>query len=380
VVPIRNQFYVLLNRRYQPRFLWPTYVGAETGERPEFFRPLRSRWFKAPSPRLGVPYEDLVGVDVSSSQTQIIASFVGIEALERDASERSFKTLMAEEAWRRHEDSKDEFHLAVPARGDAVEPYAGAHDARLEQLCKTLWMQICYGSTELESVRHQHQHPLTYGPGWTVTNASRFKRGLFERYRGVDQFLRACLEICHIASRRDPCAAVSLTDPLDRIEFRWNPIEREKREHRHGPHKLEVKLPPAYKPGCTRYPVDEAALRRRLAPCVIHMLDAYFSSLVMTELSRRGVRDLVGIHDCWLVPAHMGTERGIERATDLIAAARDTAAEAWYRGLGPVFESMRGYLDDEGSRFRGWISGVHANWEKRAQEGYRPAFRTKLEV
>lgn len=90
--PIRCGFLRIINRRYQPLHFWPTYVSArELGREDEEEQSysaaeeeqtsFRKRWFRARCLNSDKPCA-LVGQDVSSSQTQILAVLLGIEKLE----------------------------------------------------------------------------------------------------------------------------------------------------------------------------------------------------------------------------------------------------------------------------------------------------------
>jgi hypothetical protein len=51
ILPIRSRFYMIINRRYQPRNMWPTYVGDwSTGDDTSGEQAYRKRWFKARHP------------------------------------------------------------------------------------------------------------------------------------------------------------------------------------------------------------------------------------------------------------------------------------------------------------------------------------------
>jgi hypothetical protein len=127
------------------------------------------------------------------------------------------------------------------------------------------------------------------------------------------------------------------------------------------------------------YPVDRAELRRRIAPCLVHMLDAYFASLVIEQLAARGVRDFVSIHDGWLVPEYIrdlrrdgGWLRGMTVLDDCLAAA----GREWLQGLGVVYGRLGHYLANDtsyGEAVRGW----EARWRARLDAGRWPTFAAK---
>ena len=130
------------------------------------------------------------------------------------------------------------------------------------------------------------------------------------------------------------------------------------------------------------YEVDNDGLEKLAAPCLVHLLDAYYSSLVMAELVSRGVDCFVGIHDCWLVP---------KSRIEVLKEAMYQAARAWYRGLGPVYEGLLRHLKTDAVNGRGRqtkeeretraandaVSAAHRKWKERMNERWCPRFRAK---
>jgi hypothetical protein len=311
---IGSEFYRTVNRRYQPMHMWPTYVsnkerkvGQPSGEDeddeddvdvspaedgPE--KSYRKKWFKARHPKTREPCA-LVGIDVSSSQTQIVATFLSSATLEQDTMETkksvAFKETLAQIAYAKHQDPNDDFVLRTKKTlkwpNPASTDYSGPNDPQLQNLCKGLWMTISYGGT----IRGVVRDPVTYGLAWTTENASRFLQTINERYPSMKAFLSACRYIAD--SVVDPKAGFVFEDPFDQSVIRWNPVARKDRYVDVGDGKVALSLPR----GCTNvhgtfekdaeYPVDGGALRRMLAPCLVHTLDAYYSSLVMERLAAR---------------------------------------------------------------------------------------------
>ena len=385
LIPIYNRFYRVLNGRYQARYFWPSFVGpkAENHENPDVWKPFRSNWFKAPPADETRNYEELIGLDISSSQTQIMAVFLSIEELEMVSSSNSFKGVMAQIAWDRHYDPGDEFKLSMlpPGRDPGGIPnYEGPQDRRLQQLCKTLWMQLCYGSNASTVQGQQEAHMKNYGRGWTAKHASRFAKELFKKYPDVKMYLEACRKVAARAHRKSRSDGVRVTDPLDQKTLQWNPILLEIKRCRHGSNdEVRIHLPPAYRPGRDRYPVDKDELARRIAPCLIHLLDAFYSSLVMQRLWRSGVRNFLAIHDCWLVPERVKRGRKIQSGEEVLSRALQSAAVEWYRGLDCVYRSLRYYLD--GDKVYGpWIRRIHRKWKTRVKSRYTPVFHWKKEA
>ena len=130
-----------------------------------------------------------------------------------------------------------------------------------------------------------------------------------------------------------------------------------------------------------------------LAPCLVHMLDAYFSSLVMAKLHETGVRDFVGIHDCWLV------SKGIRIGDEVIDGDVSAHSPRLQRTLldlgflpaafvpgmvfhqtarwdGPVYESLTRYLKDH-PKWGTFVRAIRAQWERRVGVEPLPTFASR---
>jgi hypothetical protein len=219
VVTVRSAFYKVLNRRFQNAHFFPMAVSdrsdqglpamlnwSELGEEDiPLFWPMtnfaRSKWFSFPAPNGGsVP---MVAVDVSSSQAQMTAAFLGLP-------EPELKLRRAARAW----DAR---------RGLLRDGYTGADDSRLIEAIKNLLMRLGYGSYVHNVVREQSWEPESYGPGWTSSlDVAHFLETL-PGFKETQHFLRACQWIGRHADRY---TGLALVDPLDQTEFRWNPIQR----------------------------------------------------------------------------------------------------------------------------------------------------------
>lgn len=386
---IRSGFIRLINRRYQPTHIWPPSVSSRSLDE-KWYMPMRQRWFSLDliRPHLDPRHREyrtwkLVGVDVSSSQTQILAVLLGLEKLHTHASssEKPFKKYLAELAWRKNKDPNDPFTL----RGG----YEGATDERLIELVKWLWMRALYGSPVWQVVQDQREEPSVYGPGWTAKNAMRFLTSL-PWYEDVGHFLNACRRLVKHACQDDPYRGVVFTDPFDGAEVRWNPVQRAEVPLPSAGQKLFLSLPgkevgPAGGPTVFRpavanakgdYPVDRRELGKMVAPCLIHTLDAFFSSLVLERLIAGGVQDVVGIHDAWyLLVGHEEEGSALTRLDDAIRGA----SEEWLKGLKPVYDLLAAYLGTDreyGPLIRKW----QAQWENRVRDGRWPQFATSVHV
>jgi len=455
---------------------WPTYVSSrnvnpEDEEEPTTYcsseeeqGSFRNRWFKAHHPTTGKPC-DLLGRDISSSQTQIIAALFGIEELEKltmGDDGKSFKVLLAEWAWWKHLDPNDDFCLNKGS--NVARDYEGSSDQRLQTLCKELWMRTSYGGKLQRIIEDQERDPNTFGPGWTRENAKRFLRYLYERFPKVKRFLKACRRIGGLAYQQDPYAGVYFTDPSDKVVVRWNPVARVDDKDGNRGYKVILSLPGKAKvvmeagkllfnvgnkqtvgqivteleigtiPGELRtmfsnngfslstgasvvqleasawliisdrhrfiiryedgtlnthdgkkrgkpeefapnddgkYPVDSGRLKRMIAPCLIQMLDAYYSTLVMEKLAKRGVTDFVGIHDCWLVPEKVCVNGKICDGDDVLHTVMNEAAGEWYEGLGSIYEDLLRGLEP-GQKFVRFMQAAKKKWQKRVKQGHKP--------
>ena len=179
--------------------IWFGYADPDI-EGPE--KTYRKRWFRARKIGKEKPRR-LVGYDVSASQTQIVATFMGIEAKMTMASSTqiAFKEELARWAYEAHcvtqknkansiELSKREkrqplaeFELRIDLwKASEQSNYLGYMDPRLQNLCKTMWMAASYGGSVDNVVRDQRNDEESYGPGWTAKNAGRFLRHLNRRF------------------------------------------------------------------------------------------------------------------------------------------------------------------------------------------------------
>ena len=156
------------------------------------------------------------------------------------------------------------------------------------------------------------------------------------------------------------------------------------------------------------YAIDREALRKRLAPCLVHMLDAAYSAFVLERLEECNVRDCVALHDCWYVPvgidfdpAMIAKERAEAEAANRAAALagsswrvrsigknRPSSAETalrvamlvagrdWLLSLGPFYSRLIHYLGDD----RDYGQDVHRwrnQWQARVDAERWPVFAAK---
>jgi len=409
---IHSGFRRLVTRRYQPIHFWPTYVTSkdrverrytENGESasPSEMRleSYRSRWFKAKDPGTGAPCP-LVGFDISSSQMQIIAVFMADEKLEKvtmSLDGHSFKQKMAKWVWDLHHSGELELRSGTGAiKSYHMEPL----DERLQELVKELLMRVSYGSTSKRVERDQRLHPKTYGPGWETGSAERFVAAFDKRYPGPAKFREICTKIATTSFAKDRYRGIEFLDPFDGAPVRWNPVARDddypvgsggdglrisvprglpRRAAKQRKKQSSSGLPKKQGLFAGDFEIDRQELEKMAAPCLVHALDSYYSSLVMRRLVSCGVQCFVGIHDCWLVP---------QSQIEILKDALEWAADNWYAGLEPVYEALLLCLepsesicaDNEAHGDSEAYDKVHAAyqaWKRRMSSGWRPRFRAK---
>jgi hypothetical protein len=378
---IHSSFRRLINRRYHPLQFWPSNVTSKNrGQDDEdddidapsesSLESYRSRWFKGKDPQTGKPCQ-LAGFDISSSQMQIIAVFMVDDKLEsvcmNPLGQPSFKESMATWAWKMHEDGE----LVLRAGTDKVKSYdSTGRDERLQELVKELLMRVSYGSTWLTVENDQRRHPKTYGPGWERGSAGKFVKAFNEQYPGPAEFRDICAKAARTSYRKNKYQGFEFVDPYDDAKVRWNPVARDDDYLvRSGGDGLRISVPRGLPRRRAHYEIDIDELEKMTAPCVVHALDAYYSSLVMSQLVSRGVQCFVGIHDCWLVP---------KSQTGILSEAMDRAAVEWYSGLEPIYKALLDHLKTgkrspdprgkkEGEAYKK-VADAYEKWKKRVSE------------
>jgi hypothetical protein len=187
---IRSRFFRAANRRFHASNFWPENVpgvfrdrwfgvltdgpedeDAKSGATPNDAH--ISRLFNGPSdlwlPRLArgpVPGR-FINRDISSSQTQILAVFLGLPELEELATSMKFKNWLAQEVWTLHKSTSG---------GLLADGYSGSDDPRLVEFIKAHWMRVMYGSELQRIIRNLGMEPTTYGPGWRTSRGLWAKR------------------------------------------------------------------------------------------------------------------------------------------------------------------------------------------------------------
>jgi len=393
LLEIRSGMTKGVNRRYVPRHFWPLEVtGKDEASSSEFSGGFveghgwvdveiverasrRGRWFRAAaisSARDRERYEEayvagpitwdeqpLVGFDVSASQVQILSVLLGMDDLEAQVTRRSHKEILAEVLWTRAQDGPDPFVLPTePA------PFDGPDDPKLRNAGKMAVMTRLYGSEPREIAHKLRAAPTDFGPG--LGDADNVQR-LFDS-AGLNEvlnyFLPACRAIAERLCRERPYQGFVFNDPYDRARVRWNPVRLAPRAVTTSSTKIYVNLPVGKPDAAGDYPVDKEKLGRAILPCLVHTLDAAFAGFVVEGLRARGVKDVVSVHDCWMVAAE---------AEPLLRDAILEAGEPWLRSLGPVYDALCQAIGDDpvfGPKVKGWRN----QWKRRVKNKKWPKF------
>jgi hypothetical protein len=399
-VVIRSRFFRAINRRFHAADFWPEHVPDK----------LRERWFGAVEDinarglvvdeetdqlvEVGRDYPNqFVDRDITSSQTQIVSVFLNepdLEALACDPK-KPFKRWLAEQLW------------ALDEREQVLAPggYKSANDEYLVAFIKELWMRRNCGGKFGQTVRDlaRPENRSTYGPGWNadvfraggVKQAEhywrRFLASLPEWERRISRFLEACQ---YLGREADWDHGIRFDDPLDGAEIQWNPIRRAMDRVPTGKRHIEV-----LRPGITtrrrdaegrvkrkffwRDPyVDAAKLGNRVAPCVVHALDAYFNALVLEGLHAEGETNVIAVHDSWFVPEihpeiHLDRHRDqFTSGAELVEYCIEQAGKEWLEGIGSVY----GWFMDatRGTPYRRFARELRRAWCKRVTERRWPKF------
>lgn len=334
---------------------------------------------------------------------QIIAVFMADEELEKATMSlegHSFKEKMAKWAWDLYQSGE----VGLRPGSGAIEAYHPEPlDHRLQELVKELLMRVSYGSKWRSVDRDQRLHPKTYGPGWETGSAEKFVIAFNKRYPGPAEFREICIKIAGTSSVKDRYRGIEFIDPFDASPVRWNPVARDNDYPvGSGGDGLRISVPRGFprRANCKSkgrktqprggfpkkegqyagdYEIDKQELKKMAAPCLVHALDSYYSSLVMSRLVSYGVPCFVGIHDCWLVP---------ESQVDILRDTMEGAADDWYSGLQPVYEALLLHLEpsqgkdvdternDDLQPYDKVLAAYQA-WKQRMILGWRPRFKAK---
>jgi hypothetical protein len=269
-----------------------------------------------------------------------------------------------------------------------------------------------YGGGLAKIVRSVNGNPSEFGSGWPdvagwkgfLTKARAYNESVAMLMRMRDEFWGATRALVKVAEARSPYAGVSFLDPLDGELVRWHAPITERKELPHEGHPLLAVVPVGEPNAEGEYPVNydgrlvtskkikmgkrgkplkprtrrvdqKHSVGNLLAPGIVHTLDAAFAGHVVLRLHELGVRDVVAINDCFLVPSD---------ALPLLDIALDEAGAPWFEELAPVYELFIDHLGDDlvyEPKVREW----RARWADRREaiqlgKAKAPRFRFKDET
>jgi len=408
---IRSRFFRGSNRRYHASNFWPENAPKD----------FRHRWFsvavRVPEQQLvergDGPYEpDEYGTikahmtrgryierDIATSQIQILAVFLGIDELERLAKSENptLKEWLADRLWTQH--------LATPG-GLLADGYSWPGDDRLIAFAKKHLMHF-YGADLSKLIRQCGSNIEQYGPGWRTSRGlwakPRIKAGtktVVEVKSGVGEAVERAtdffltlpawnstlgifLAACRTLAEKKQTTGVLFHDPLDGAEVRWNHARRG--TDKIGHENIEIR-PWGCNPKNGAFQslpagtIDLTALRNFVAPCLTHMLDAYFSSLVLKNLQAARVTNVVALHDAWLVPETLpvrGEATAVLAGNSVLKRAIEDAGEPWLIGLHGIYDQLVSDLGDDPT-FGQFVHDIGESWRKRVAAGDRwPKFLSR---
>jgi hypothetical protein len=339
----------------------------------------------------------LYGRDDSGSMYGLIAALLGWREAEDFLLTHDFKGVFV--------DGIDE----AIVRGDL--PAVDATPGQKKKVASKL-APHSYGGGLAKIVRNVSSNPIEFGSGWPdvdgwksfLTKARAYNEAVAMLMRMRDEFWEVTRALVKVAEARSPYAGVSFRDPLDGALVRWHAPITERKELSHEGHPLLAVVPVGESNAEGEYPVNYDGrlmtskkikigkkgkpLKARtlrvdqthcvgnlLAPGIVHTLDAAFAGHVVMRLHALGVRDVVAINDCFLVPSD---------AYPLLDIALAEAGAPWFEGLAPIYDLFADYLGGDathGATVQAW----RAHWAAR-REGIRlgtqvpPVFRFKDET
>jgi hypothetical protein len=348
------------------------------------------------------PRRPLIGFDASSSMYHLTAVALGWKDAERLLEKHDFKTLMA--------GAVDEL-----AKAGMIDQPAATPKQRRNAMGALA--PYSYGAGLAGILRKLRGDPAKYGIGW---GDSKNLQTLLDEGRKINEaiavvvhmrqeYLGAARALATAAEARSAYDGLTVYDPFDGVAARWHrPITQEK-ILRNGAVSLMTRVPVGEPNADGFYPANyngrEVSQRRRgkdgkwhdvigkggkpktrridtkgsvsnlVVPGLIHALDASYAGHIVLALRARGVRDVVIVNDCFLVPSD---------ARPLLTFALEDAARPWLEGLGPFYRTFEEYLADD----RTWAPVVRrwrVSWEGRVDGCRRgtapwPTFRFKDET
>jgi hypothetical protein len=180
----------------------------------------------------------------------------------------------------------------------------------------------------------------------------------------VEKYLEYTREVAYAV---DPMKGFTFTDPFDGSEVVWHPIVAKEKYVKSDRVQIATYIP------ANGGRVNRKKLSQQIAPMLIHALDSAFSGLVVEGLHRRGVKDIVALFDCWLIPSHFLSE--YKGNPYLFADVIKEASAAWLPMLGPIYDALLEYKGAVSEPE--WMESLKEAWHTRVKERRWPLFRTK---
>jgi hypothetical protein len=396
---IKTAYSKTRNRRFQPQTFWPTEVSSEEDTERTLVSPAREggevtvdedgrrrqrasspamyakhsprgRWFDTHASGLDIEHDDwewqddfagdrrpLVGVDASSSMYQIVAVALGWSDIEQMLRDTNLKDAIVKAMG------------TLAARGKFALPAATKEQLRAGAGAIT---NVSYGAGLGSILKTLRSDPAKYGTRWgtkksledLLDDGAKLNEAIAVVQKMRDEYLTVARAVADAAHDRDPVGGVAFRDPFDGTQARWHAPLWGTKVLPHGAVPLLIKTPilnakgvceanyfgtaPAPK-GVRLTRPWEGTIKNLIAPALIHALDASFASHVVLKLHDvERVKDIVIVHDCFLVPSD---------AEPALHAALRAAAEPWFRGLGPFYAVFEDYLGDHpvhGPTIQGW--------------------------
>jgi hypothetical protein len=351
MVTIKTQMRQSINRRWNATSFWPEHAAGSDSEQsveypetrygddpddvdgPLTVKTLaRGRLFSVAT-RNGrwEKIEKLAGVDVASSQWQILAILLGDSKLESKLQTRSAHEIAAAEVWPNDPDGAARAKpILVPGGYGSVPP------------------EIAKNTGEgVEDVRAVLD---TMG-----AHAERFRRYCRKLAWAVDEY-----------------RGFEFTDPFDGSPVVWHPIRRKQDSVDSDKVQLRTYVPIGKLNADGQAPVNRHKLQQQIAPMLVHALDSAFSGHVVEALHKVGVQNIVALFDCWLV-----AESDLGKLTQ---AVKD-AGKPWLESLGSIYDALLSYTVKPKKDMQ-WMEGLALNWLKRVRASERgeipwPTFPTK---
>ncbi len=351
-VKIRTQMRQAINRRWHATSFWLEHVGGDRAENEarerhvayteegqidediEIVTMPRGRLFRPGTPVSRQLYDladHLSGADVSSSQFQILSVFLNDTALEQDLREQS----MAER----------------------VGPRVWPDDPEAKYRAKAPMLELGYASPRGEVTR---RNALSTHEVQEILNAMGEQIARFHKYAAG---------IAHTVPNDE---GFQITDPFDGSLVVWRPIVSVE-----APVKSDRFKVMTY---ATDGRLDRQRLGRQIPPMLTHMMDSAFSGIVVERLHALGIKDLIALFDCWMLP-----DRYLRDDRRLLERVVVEAGEDWILLLGGIYDRLIACGEQfhqvlavtQHRTLRKWAPHVNVDWMRELKASWRQRVENK---